>query len=145
MIEGVTIIPLPKFCNDQGCVYKMLSENDPFFRHFGEIYFSSILPGVIKGWNLHTRIDANIACVSGDVRLVLYDRRSDSISSKTIQEVVIGEENYCLVQIPHGVAYSWQALGDKQALIGNCATASHDPQESIKIALASGEIPYQWK
>lgn len=145
MIEGVIVRELEKFCNDQGCVYKMLSENDSFFDRFGEIYFSLIHPDVIKGWNMHTRQAANMACISGNVEFVLYDRRPDSASADTILKVSIGEDHYCLLQIPHGVAYSWRASGGKPALIANCATLSHDPKESIKIALDSKEIPYQWQ
>ena len=145
MINGVYVRELQKFCNDQGCVLKMLSENDFYFDRFGEIYFSSIMPGVVKGWNVHTRQDANMVCISGNVQLVLYDRRSDSESFQAIQEVSMGENHYCLVQIPPGIAYSWKAHDGKSALIANCATLPHDPQESIKIALTSNEIPYQWK
>ncbi len=145
MIDDVYVRELQKFCNDQGCIYKMLSENDSFFDRFGEIYFSLIYSNVIKGWNVHTRQDTNMACISGTIELVLYDRRQDSSSAGTIQKVPLGEENYCLVHIPHGVAYSWKAFDGTSALVANCATLPHDPKESIKITLDSKEIPYQWQ
>lgn len=144
MINGVGIYPRQKFCNDQGCVYKMIQDDDVFFERFGEIYFSFIKPGVIKGWNIHTRMDVNMACVNGTVLLVLYDRRPDSSSTGVIQEIIIGERDYCLVHIPHGVAFSWKALDDKSALIANCATLPHSQEELIKISLTSSDIPYTW-
>ena len=145
MIDEVEVRELKKFCNDQGCVYKMLSENDSFFDRFGEIYFSLIHSGIIKGWNVHTRQDANMACISGNIELVLYDRRQNSSSEGAIQKISLGEDHYSLVHIPHGVAYSWKAFGGASALIANCATLPHNPEESIKIALDSKEIPYQWQ
>lgn len=144
MINDVCIYPRQKFCNDQGCVYKMMQNNDECFERFGEIYFSSVNPDIIKGWNLHTRADMNMVCVSGDIQLVLYDRRIDSSSMGAIQEIIMGEKNYCLVHIPHGVACSWKALDGNSALIANCATLPHDPEELVKISLTSGDIPYQW-
>lgn len=145
MINDVCVYPRQKFCNDQGCVYKMMQESDECFERFGEVYFSSLKPDVIKGWNLHTRADMNMICISGDIQLVLYDQRSDSSSIGAIQEIVVGERNYCLVHIPHGVAFSWKALDRNSALIANCATLPHDPKELIKISLVSPDIPYQWK
>lgn len=123
----------------------MMQSDDTFFERFGEVYFSSIKQDVIKGWNLHTRADMNMACIEGTIQLVLYDHRPDSPSMGAIQEMTMGENNYCLVHIPHGVAFSWKALEGKSALIANCATLSHDPEELIKISLTSGDIPYQWK
>lgn len=145
MINGVGIYPRQKFCNEQGCVYKMMQDSDECFERFGEVYFSYIKPDVVKGWNVHTRADMNMACINGTIELVLYDRRADSPSIGTIQEIVIGERNYCLVHIPHGIAFSWKAIDGHSALVANCATLLHDPEEFTKISIASGEIPYQWK
>lgn len=145
MINGVGIYPRQKFCNEQGCVYKMIQSDDECFDRFGEVYFSYIKSDVIKGWNLHARADMNIACIDGTIRLVFYDCRTDSSSMGAIQEVIIGERDYHLVHIPHGVAFSWKALDGQGALIANCATLPHDPEELTNISIASGEIPYQWK
>ena len=49
----------------------MLSRDDPHFVDFGEIYFSSVYPGVIKGWHRHRDMTLNYACVFGRIKLVL--------------------------------------------------------------------------
>ena len=49
MIEGVRITPLKTFSDERGSVKKMMSCVDPIFKKFGEVYFSVILPGKIKG------------------------------------------------------------------------------------------------
>ncbi len=33
----------------------MLKRTDPHFIEFGEIYFSTVYPGVVKGWHRHGR------------------------------------------------------------------------------------------
>ncbi|MDP3779204.1 MAG: dTDP-4-dehydrorhamnose 3,5-epimerase family protein [bacterium] len=144
MIHGVSIHPRQKICNEQGCIYKIISSNDTFFERFGEAYVSSIAPGVIKGWNVHTRMNVNLACIAGNIKLVLFDRRKESETAGEAQEVMIGDDSYALVHIPHGVAFSWKVLGEAAAMIANCATLPYDAGELIKIDIAGGEIPYQW-
>lgn len=122
-----------------------MREDDPFFVRFGEVYVSSITPGIVKGWNLHTKIDANFVCIFGTVKIILYDARVESRTKGQIQEVVIGEKAFNLLQIPHGIAFSWRAEGKEGALIANCATFPYDKAEIKKIPLVGGDIPYKWK
>ncbi|MEK7074202.1 MAG: dTDP-4-dehydrorhamnose 3,5-epimerase family protein [Patescibacteria group bacterium] len=145
MIDGVGIYPRQMFCNEQGCVYRVMRNDDECFERFGEAYISSIKPGVVKGWNLHTRADMNIACIQGIIRLVLYDQRQDSPSRGVIEEITMGKDNYCLVHIPHGVAFSWKVLNRDEAYLMNCSTLPHDPDELLKMDIIGSDIPYQWK
>ena len=55
----------------------MLKETDPHFVRFGEIYFSTVFPGVVKAWKNHRRMDANYACVHGRIKVVLHDGATD--------------------------------------------------------------------
>jgi len=144
MINGVAVYPRKKFCTDQGCIYKWVQPDDPFFEQFGEVYFSSIVPGVVKGWNLHAKLDANMVCVVGSIKIVLCDRRPDSSTVGAIKEVTMGSESYNLLHIPHGVAFSWKVLGKETALLGNFATEPYEAGELTKIDITSAEIPYQW-
>lgn len=145
MIHGVDIQSRKKMCNEQGCVYEIMQADDVFFEQFGNVYISSIIPGVVKGWNIHTRTDTNIVCIAGNVKFVLYDRRKDSSTEGAVQEITIGRDNYNLVHIPYGVAFSWKNLGSDEALVANCATRVYDAEESLKIDVKSKEIPYQWQ
>ena len=43
----------------------------------------------------------------------MYDLREDSPTKGELQEVYFGEDNYCLVQIPPGIANGYKAYGDK--------------------------------
>jgi dTDP-4-dehydrorhamnose 3,5-epimerase len=65
MIEGVQVIPLRRIPDERGTVMHMLRSTDPHFTQFGEIYFSTVYPGVIKGWHRHREMTLNYACVSG--------------------------------------------------------------------------------
>lgn len=145
MINGVTISPRRRIPDDRGAVFHMLKSTDSEFEKFGEIYFSLVYPGVIKAWHVHKKMDLNYACVTGMVKVVLYDQRRQSQTYKELQEVCIGEQNYQLVHIPHGVVNGIMGLGTSLAIVANCATIPHDPDEIIRLDPASADIPYDWQ
>jgi dTDP-4-dehydrorhamnose 3,5-epimerase len=145
MITGVVIKPLKQIADERGKIMHMLREDDEIFEHFGEIYFSIVYPGVIKGWHLHRKMTLNYAVISGMIKLVLYDERKDSPTSKEIQEIFIGEDNYALVKIPPGVTNGFKGIGTKPAIVANCATLAHDPDEIVRIDPFKNQIPYNWE
>jgi len=144
MIDGVLIKPLKKICDERGMVMHMLRCDDPDFDRFGEIYFSVVYPGVIKGWHLHKEMTLNYAVVSGMIKLVLYDERAGSGTRGEIQEVVIGEDNYVLVRVPPLVWNGFKGIGLKPAVVANCATHPHDPAEISRLDPFDNHIPYDW-
>ena len=144
MIDGVLVVPLRKIPDERGMVLHMLRADAPHFQRFGEIYFSMVYPGVIKGWHLHTRMTLNYAVVAGMIKLVLYDERSGSPTCGQLEEMFVGEANYVLVSIPPGVWNGVKGIGTKAALIANCATLPHDPEEIRRLDPFSEQIPYDW-
>ena len=71
VIDGVQVVPLRRIPDERGTIFHMLKRTDPHFTEFGEIYFSTVYPGAIKGWHRHKEMTLNYACVSGRVKLVL--------------------------------------------------------------------------
>lgn len=143
-MHGISVIPLKQFHDQRGKVMRMLRADDPHFIQFGEIYFSSVYPGVIKGWHLHTEKTVNLAVVQGLLKLVLHDPREDSPTKGKIKELCIGPENYCLVIVPPGIWYSFQAVGTETAILADCATHICPPEEGRKKQIGDPEIPYHW-
>jgi len=144
MIEGVKIISLKKIRDERGCVMHMVRNDSPNFVKFGEIYFSKVYPDAIKGWHLHHKMTLNYAVVVGNIKLVLYDRRKNSKTYKELQEIFIGEDNYCLVSIPPGVINGFKAVGNKMAIVANCADLPYDKDEIERIDPFDKEIGYDW-
>ncbi len=144
MIDGVKILPLRQIPDERGKVMHMLKSTDPHFEGFGEIYFSTAWPGAIKGWHVHKTMTLNYAVVSGRIKLVLYDKRDGSPTKGEVQEIFIGEDNYCLVTVPPGVVNGFKAYGDRQAIVANCATEPHSPNEIVRIDPFDKAIPYDW-
>lgn len=144
MIEGVKVIVLKKICDERGMIMHMLKSTDPYFEQFGEIYFSTAYPGVVKGWHEHTKQVQFYAVIHGMIKLVLYDNRSNSPTYKELMELFIGEDNYQLVRIPTGVINGYKTIGTKTAIVANCATLPHEPDEMIRYDPHGNKVPYKW-
>ncbi len=143
-IHDLRVTPLRRIPDERGAVFHMLREDDEAFERFGEIYFSLVYPGVIKGWHLHHRMTLNYAVPVGMVKLVCYDDRENSPSRGAVHELHVGELNYVLVTIPPHVWNGFKGIGDRPALVANCATSAHDPTEIERLDPLAGQIPYDW-
>ena len=144
MIEGIKIIPLRQIPDERGKIMHMLRADAPHFEKFGEIYFATAYPGVIKGWHLHKTQTQNYAVIHGIIKLVLFDNREGSPTEGEIQEIYMGEHNYVLVCIPPKIINGWKCIGTKTAILANCATEPHDPDEIVRIDPFSPDVPYDW-
>lgn len=146
MIQGLEISPLKVFADNRGKVMKMIDVKAPLFEKFGEIYFSFVNPGVIKGWKKHLRAVQLFAVPIGAIKFVVYDDRPDSPTLGRIEEVEIGESDYRLIKMPPGVWYSWQAAGSFPAMIASLTSEPHEPAEAVSAEVNNNDlIPYQWK
>ena len=144
MIDGVLTVPLKKICDERGMIMHMLKNTDPHFEKFGEVYFSTAYPGVIKGWHEHTKQAQFYAVIHGMVKLALYDNRPKSKTGKELMELFIGEDNYQLVRIPPGVINGYKNIGTETAILANCATIPHEPDEMLRYDPHGDKVPYKW-
>ncbi len=145
-IDGVKIIKLRKIPDERGSIYHMLRASDAHFSAFGEIYFSKIYRGTIKGWHIHREITLNYCVIDGMVKLVLFDGREDSPTKGNLMELFIGDDNYCLVIVPPGVANGHKGITET-ALLANAPDVPHDqlpPDEMLREDPHQSEIPYNW-
>ena len=144
MIEGVEVVPLQRIPDERGTILHMLRSTDPHFRKFGEIYFSTVYKGIVKGWHRHRGMTLNYACVHGRIKLVLYDDREGSPTRNEIQEVFLGPDSYALVVIPPEVWNGFKGMSDPYAIVANCCTEPHDPGRSMRLDPFDNPIPYDW-
>jgi dTDP-4-dehydrorhamnose 3,5-epimerase len=144
MIEGIQIKPLKVFRDERGAVMHMMRFDDGVFVRFGEIYFSVVNSGVIKGWKKHLKMTQHFAVPQGDIKLVIYDDRQSSTTKGEIQEIYLGQKNYQLVCIPPRVWYGFRAENNQPAMIANCSDLVHDPKEVEGCLIGDASIPYSW-
>ena len=122
----------------------MLRADDPHFIRFGEIYFTTVYEGVVKGWHKHRAMTLNYACVVGRVKLVLYDERHDSTTHGVLMELFLGPDDYSLVVIPPDIWTGFKGMSRPFALVANCSTDPHDPSRTTRLDPHDNDIPYDW-
>lgn len=144
LIEGIETFPLKIIRDERGAVMHMIRSSDPYFKKFGELYFSLINPGQVKGWKKHKEIYQYMVVPEGMVQIVFYDDRENSKTRGFFKCVEFGVDNYLLLKVPPNVWYSFKAVSNTHALIANCTTAPHDPTESETLPLDAPSIPFTW-
>lgn len=140
MIDGVIITPLKQIRDERGAVMHMLRTDAPHFDGFGEVYFSVVNAGVVKGWRRHTKMTMSLTVPKGRVKLVLSD------GAGTIEEIILGEDeaDYKLVTVPPMVWSGFKCISAEPAIIANCASILHAPGEADRLPLDTTEIEYTW-
>ncbi len=145
MIEGVRITPLKQILDERGKIMHMLRNDTEGFAGFGEIYFSCVHPGAIKGWHIHKEMVLNYAVPHGNIKFVLFDDRVGSLTRGELQEIFMGPDNYCLVTVPPLVWNGFKGIGKEMAIVANCTTITHRADEIDRQDPFDSSIPYNWE
>jgi dTDP-4-dehydrorhamnose 3,5-epimerase len=143
VIDGVHKVPLRRIPDERGTVHHMLKSTDPHFLGFGEIYFTTIYRGVVKGWHRHREMTLNYAVPHGRIKLVLFDDREGSATRGQLEEHFLGPDDYSLVQIPPGVWNGFKGMTET-ALVANCCTHPHNMSRSDRLDPFDNDLPYDW-
>jgi len=53
-------------------------------------------------------------------------------------------DNYVLVKVPPGIYNGFKGMGVKPAIVANCATLPHRPDEIERVDPVTNDIPYDW-
>lgn len=142
-IEGVILTPLDRFANPKGDVYHGLKSGEPGFAGFGEAYFTTILPGKVKGWHKHLRMTMNLIVPSGSTRFVIHDERESSSSKGRFYPVELSQENYCRLTIAPGLWTAFKGEGSETSLILNVSSILYDDDEVVRVGL--DRFPFDWE
>ena len=127
VLSGVLYTPLRRIPTSQGEVRHALKVTDPGFAGFGEVYFSEVIGGKVKGWKRHRQMVLNLVVVSGTVRFTLHDGAS------VRQDYVVSAEEadrYGRLTVLPGLWMAFQGIGRDSNLLMNVASCEHDPEEA---------------
>jgi dTDP-4-dehydrorhamnose 3,5-epimerase len=146
LIEGVTAKKLNVIPDERGRLTEILRADDPEFKKFGQVYYTTAYPGVVKAWHYHKIQTDYFFCIKGMTKLVIYDSRKDSPTFGLINEFIIGEHNPTLVVIPPMVYHGFKAIGDEESLMINIPTEpyNHATPDEYRLDPHTKEIPYDW-
>lgn len=145
MIQGVQITVRRIIPDDRGKIMHIMKSSDEQFNTFGEVYCSTVYPGVVKGWHMHKKMTLNYVVLKGNIKFVLYDDRTDSSTYKQIQEIIIGENQYVIVTVPPFVWNGFKGIGTEEAFVINFTDMPHDSEEIVRMDPHNNDIiEYDW-
>jgi dTDP-4-dehydrorhamnose 3,5-epimerase len=146
LIDGVVVTPLRVIPDERGRLMEILRRDDSVFMGFGQVYLSTVYPGVVKAWHYHRNQADCFTCVKGMVKVALYDDREGSPTRGLVNEIYVGEHKPCLVVIPKGVHHGWKCVSECEAYVINVPTEPYnrsDPDE-FRTDPHDPAIPYDW-
>lgn len=147
MIDGVKIKQLKAHCDERGRLMEMMRHDDPMFVKFGQVYMTTVYPGVVKAWHYHKKQLDSFVCVKGMIKLVLYDSRKGSKTKGEVNEFIMGEHNTIMVQIPKDVYHGFKGISEEEAIIINTPTEYYNSKvpDEFRLPAHTKKIPYDWK
>ena len=147
MIDGIMTKPLTTIADERGWLFEILRSDDDIYAGFGQVYLTSVYPGVIKAWHCHKMQSDCMTVVSGMVKLVAADLRDGSPTKGEVNEFFIGDHNRLLIRIPPGIHHGIKGLGSAPALVINCPDRpfDHENPDEIRLPFDTDEISYDWQ
>jgi dTDP-4-dehydrorhamnose 3,5-epimerase len=133
--------------DERGRLMEMMRCDDEFFTKFGQVYMTTVYPGVVKGWHYHKIQADNLVIIKGMMKIVLYDDRKNSKTFKEINEFFSGEHNPILVHIPVEILHGFKCISEIEAICINVTTEpyNYEKPDEYRVDPHSKEIPYDWE
>lgn len=147
MIDGVLVKPLTWHSDQRGSLAELVRADDPELMvvPFGQVYVTTLYPGVVKAWHFHARQWDRMVCLRGRVLLGLVDGRPGSPTEGAQMRVVLGDRNFSVVRIPAGVWHGLKNIGVDEAMVVNVVSHPYDREHPDEVRRAPhGDLPFDW-
>jgi dTDP-4-dehydrorhamnose 3,5-epimerase len=148
-IDGVLVKPLVWHNDQRGSLAELVRVDDPDligdFAGFGQVYVTTLYPGVVKGWHQHARQWDRMVCLRGRVMLGLVDAREDSPTHGAELRVMLGDRNFSVVLVPAGVWHGLKNIGTEEAMVCNVVSQPYDQADPDEIRIPPhGVLEFDW-
>jgi len=146
LIDGVQTKLVRVIPDERGRLGEILRSDSDLFTKFGQVYFTTAYPGVVKAWHYHKIQTDHFFCIKGMTKLVLYDSREKSSTKGLVNEFFIGEHNPVLVVIPPMVYHGFKAISEEESFMINVPTElyNYEKPDEYRLDAHSAEVPYDW-
>jgi len=146
LIDGVQVKQLKVIPDERGRLMEMLRADDGLFIKFGQVYMTTVYPGVVKAWHYHKKQHDSFVVVRGMLKLVLFDNRDGSPTKGLINEFFMGDHQQILVQIPPMVYHGFKGISVDETIVINLPTEVYNYAEpdEFRIPAHTTDIPYDW-
>ena len=146
LIDGVKVRRAKVIADERGRLGEIMRADDPWFEKFGQSYFTTTHPGVVKAWHYHKKQTDNFYVIKGTVKIALHDARKDSPTYGVVNQVYLSEHCPGMVRIPPGVQHGWMCVGQTEAYILNITTEVYNyaKPDEYRTDPHDNDIPYDW-
>jgi dTDP-4-dehydrorhamnose 3,5-epimerase len=147
VIEGVAVRRAAVLPDERGRLGEIMRADDPWFEKFGQVYFTTTYPGVVKAWHYHKKQTDHIYVLKGTLKIALYDERNNSSTKGTVNQIYLGEHCPGLVKVPPGIHHGWMCVSETEAYIVNMVSEMYNYQapDEYRTDPHENHIPYDWK
>ena len=147
MIDGVKVKNLKIIPDDRGRLMEILRSDDHLLSKFGQVYFTTAFPGVVKAWHYHKLQDDHFTCVQGKIKLALYDAREASPTKGEVNEFYLSLEEPKVVHIPKLVYHGFKCVSKDEAMVINVVTEAYNYKnpDELRVDAFSNDIPFDWR
>jgi dTDP-4-dehydrorhamnose 3,5-epimerase len=146
LIDGIAVRRAKVIPDERGRLGEIFRADDPWFEKFGQVYFTTTLPGIVKAWHYHKKQTDHFYVIKGMVKIALYDQRGDSKTKGIVNELYLGEHCPGLVRIPPRVLHGWMCVSQTTSYIVNVVSEmyNYDDPDEFRIHPHNNDIPYDW-
>ncbi len=146
LIDGVKARRAKILYDERGRLGEIMRADDPWFEKFGQVYFTTTCPRVVKAWHWHKKQTDLFYVIKGMVKIALYDERKDSPTYGTVNQLYLGEHCPGVVRIPPGVQHGWMCVSETEAYIVNVVSELYDysDPDEYRTHPYDNHIPYEW-
>lgn len=146
LIDGVALRRAKVLSDERGRLGEIMRADDPCFEKFGQVYFITTYPGVVKAWHYHKKQTDHFYVIKGLVKIALCDQREGSPTCGVVNELFLGEHCPGLLRIPPGVMHDWMCVSETEAYIINVVSEAYDYAEpdEFRTDPHDNDIPYNW-
>ena len=129
MLKKIKKIPLKKIKTKEGDIIKYIDKEKKYFTKFGEIYFSKIKKGHVKGWNLHKTTKCYLTVPYGSISFVFKDFKMTKY-----KKIQIKDTSPELLVIPKNIWFKFWT-SKKFSILANLIEIKHKRKETRKLSL----------
>ena len=122
-IRDIIITPLKRIPVEGGDVLHGLKSTEPSFVGFGEVYFSTIEKGKVKGWKRHQLATLNLVVPFGSIKFDFIDNDGCTLTH------IVGPHSYVRLTIPPLLWFRFKGMVSPYSLLMNVSNLPHDPEE----------------
>lgn len=146
LIDGVKVKAAKILPDERGRLGEILRNDDEIFEKFGQVYFTTTYPGVVKAWHWHKKQSDFFYVAKGTVKVALYDNRENSKTKGYVNQIYMSQYCPAILRIPPGVCHGWMCVGQDEAYIINLPTEVYDYRspDEFRIPAHDNDIPYDW-